>query len=71
VFVVKVSNFVNKFKWCFQELIVYYLCHVPRKLGFVRSTCNVMLPSEFENYVTKLLRMQCLHALEGKGKAFS
>jgi hypothetical protein len=39
VFIVKVSNFVNRFKWCFQELIVYCVCHVSRKLGL--SQINV------------------------------
>jgi len=71
MFIVKVCNFVNRFKWCFQKAIVYSLCHVPRKLGFVRSACNVMLPSDFENYAIKRFRMQFLHALEGKGEAFS
>jgi hypothetical protein len=67
---VKASNFVDRFNWCVQELIVFYLHHVPRKLGSVRSVCKVMLPPEFENHVIKCTRMQYLHTLEGKGKAF-
>ena len=70
MFIVKVSKFVNRFKWCFQE-VIYSLCHVPRKLRFVRPACNVMFPSDFEKHVIKRLRMQCLHALEGEGEAFS
>jgi len=40
-------------------------------VGFSFLMCNVMLPSNFENYIIKRLRMQFLHALEGKVKVFS